>query len=88
MQPFIFDDMRTAIVFTLLVTFGLINSHADAVVLPENTRSVKQIVIAVTDTGEVHAAVAKDTSRGENQKLIAAVLAFPVPFGMLGMHLV
>lgn len=44
------------------------------------------MVIAVTDTGDVHDAIAKDTTRGENQKLIAAVLAFPVPFGMLGMH--
>jgi TM2 domain-containing membrane protein YozV len=86
MQPFIFDDMRTVIVFTLLFTLGTINCHAEACILTENTASIKQIVIAVTDTGEVHAAIAKDTSRGENQKLIAAVLAFPVPFGMLGMH--
>jgi TM2 domain-containing membrane protein YozV len=54
--------------------------------LPEITTTEKQTVIAVMDSTQILDVVIKDTGRGENQKLIAAILAFPVPFGMLGMH--
>ena len=69
-----------------MITFGIITGRAESCVLPEITTTEKQTVIAVMDSTQILDVVIKDTGRGENQKLIAAILAFPVPFGMLGMH--
>jgi TM2 domain-containing membrane protein YozV len=85
-QPFIFDDMRKAIVLIVMIAFGIITCRAESFVLLENTSSKKQTVSAVMDSTQIIDVVVNDTGRGENQKLIAAILAFPVPFGMLGMH--
>jgi TM2 domain-containing membrane protein YozV len=85
-QPFIFDDMRKAIVLIVMIAFGIITCRAESCVLPENTTAGMQTVSLVMDSTQIIEVVVNDTGRGENQKLIAAILAFPVPFGMLGMH--
>lgn len=86
MQPFIFDLMRIVIVLIMLLMFAGLMCRANAIICTEKSDGGEQIVIAVTDSAKIHSTMAKDTSYGENQKLIAAILAFPVPFGMLGMH--
>lgn len=71
------------LLFVSLFASKTLSAHAKPVTIPFASQTLRTDSVLL-----VKADFPGDTSRlrGENKKLIAALLAFPVPFGVLGLH--
>ncbi|MGL5890223.1 MAG: TM2 domain-containing protein [Bacteroidia bacterium] len=77
------------LLFFLLATTGKLiaseNKIASVYITVADSDTAYVQLVQVTDTAQTQPEV-KQTGSRENVKLIAAILAFPFPFGMIGLH--
>lgn len=75
-------------VFLFLFSLFLFGKTAGANTLPLNGGFGKTKTLVSISLPDSASSVPKDPAKvsGENKRAIAAILAFPVPFGVLGLH--
>lgn len=62
-----------------------ISSSIDTIIIPDSL-SESTVLQSCHEAKDILQADSADTLKKKNNKVVAAILAFPFPFGMLGLH--